>query len=152
MLNMPKMMKPKVVELKDHIWSQIWNYEDLSYLITSLQASHARVFKSMDVVVHTHVIPSIGKLIEVKTKAPLRLKLDSYIDKLVRIATNLDLVISADTMHKYVFGLAALKKMMHMLSNDLERGARALYPDSMKERVHFEKDVTLEYTYTIENY
>ena len=40
-LHLPKMMKPKVVKLKAHIRSQIWNYEYLPQLITSLQASHA---------------------------------------------------------------------------------------------------------------
>jgi len=28
-LHLPKMMKPKMVELKAHIQSQIWNYDDL---------------------------------------------------------------------------------------------------------------------------
>ena len=37
-------------------------YEDLPQLITSLQASHARVFRSMDVVVHAHAIPYFGTL------------------------------------------------------------------------------------------
>lgn len=61
-LHFPKMMKPMEVELKACIWSQTQNYEELQQLITSLQASHARVFRSMDVVVYKHAIPSIGKL------------------------------------------------------------------------------------------
>ena len=56
----PKMMKPKGVELKAHIWSQIQNYEELLQFITSLKASHARVFRSMDVIMHVHAIPFIG--------------------------------------------------------------------------------------------
>ena len=67
-LHLPKMMKPRVVELKARIRSQIRNYEDLLQLITSLQASHARVFRSMDVVVHSHAIQSIGTLTQENTK------------------------------------------------------------------------------------
>ena len=75
--HLPKMMKPRAVEQKARIRSQIWNYEELPQLITSIQTSHACVFKSMDVVVHTHAIPSIGNLTQVKTKAHVRLELHS---------------------------------------------------------------------------
>lgn len=69
LLHYPKMMNPMAVELKAHFQSQIQNYEELPQLITSLQASHAWVFRSMDVVVHTHAIPSIGTLTKAKTKS-----------------------------------------------------------------------------------
>jgi len=69
LLHMPMMIKPKVVELKAWIRSQIQNYEELSQLITCLQASHAHVFKSVDVVVHAYAMPSIGTLTQVKKKA-----------------------------------------------------------------------------------
>jgi len=62
LLHLPRMMKPIAVELKACIRSQIRNYEDLVQLITGIQASHARVFKSMDVVVCAHAIPYIGNL------------------------------------------------------------------------------------------
>lgn len=152
LLYFPKMMKPRVVEMKARIQSQIWNYEDLSQLITSLQASHACVFKIMDVVVHAHVIPSIGTLTQVKTKAQVWLELDSYFDELMRIATSPDFVINADNMHKYVVGLASLKTMMHMLLDELDRGDREVYPDAIDTRVRFMKYVTLEYTDTIADY
>jgi len=67
-LHLPKMMRVNVVELKAHIQSQIWKYEDLPQLIKIIQVSHARVFKSMDVVVHTHAIPSLGTFTQAKTK------------------------------------------------------------------------------------
>jgi len=70
----------------------------------------------------------------------------------MHIATNLDLTISVDTMHKYVAGLATLKTMMCMLSEELDIGARAVYPDAMEARVKFYKDVTLEYMDTIADY
>jgi len=91
-LHLPKMMKT-------HIQSQIRNYEEFLQLITSLQASHAWVFRSMDVVVHAHAIPSIGILTEAKTNGQVRQELDSYFDELMRIATSVDLEISVDTMH-----------------------------------------------------
>ena len=68
LLHLPKMMKPRVVKLKARIWSQIRNYEELPQLITSIQASHARVLKSMDVVLHTHAIPYIRTLTQAKKK------------------------------------------------------------------------------------
>jgi len=50
------------VKLQKCIQSQIRNYEDLLQLITRIQASHAQVFKSMDLIVHAHAIPSLGTL------------------------------------------------------------------------------------------
>lgn len=93
------MMNPIGVELKAHIRIQIHNYEELSQLITTLQDSHAWVFRSMDVVVHAHVIPSIGTLTEEKAKTQVQLELDLYFDKWMRITTNAYLAISADTMN-----------------------------------------------------
>lgn len=61
-----------------------------------------------------------------------------YFNKLMRVATNADLEISAHTMHQYVFGLTALKSMMHMLVDELDRGARSVYSDAMKVRVQFQ--------------
>ena len=91
----------------------------------------------MYVVVHANVIPSIGTLTEANTKAQVRLELDSYFDELMRITTSSDLAVSVDTMHQYVVGPATLKIMMHMLLDDLDRGARAVYPDAIEARVHF---------------
>jgi len=125
-LHLPKMMKPKAIEIKERIPSQIWNYEELSQLITSLQVSHAWVFRSMDFVVHADAIPSIGTLAKAKTKAQVRLELDLYFDKLMRIDTSADLVISVDTMHQYIIGTTKIKKMMHMLLGELDIRARAV--------------------------
>ena len=58
-----------------------------------------------------------------KTKKQVQQELDSYFDELMHITTNLELPISADIMRKYVAGLAKLKTMMCMLSNELDRGA-----------------------------
>ena len=90
-MHLPKMKKLMVVELKEQIQSHIWNYEELSQLITSLQGSHAQVFMSMDVIVHMHAIPFIGTLTKAKTKNQVRLELDMYFDQLMRIATSADL-------------------------------------------------------------
>jgi len=75
-----------------------------------------------------------------------------YFDELMRITTNTQLEISADTMHQYVVGPATLKTMMHMLSDELDKGAKSVYPDATKARVRFQKDVTREYTDIITNY
>jgi len=55
-------------------------------------------------------------------------------------------------MHKYVVGPATLKKMMHMLSNELDKGAREVYPDAMEARVKFQTDATTEHRETIKDY
>ena len=77
----------------------------------------------MDVVVRTHMISSIGTLTEAKT--------------MMRIATSANLVISADAMHQYVVGPVTLKKMMCMLSDELDRGDQAVYLNLMEARVRF---------------
>lgn len=70
----------------------------------------------------------------------------------MHIATSIDLSISADTMHQCVAVLAALKTMMCMLLDELDRGAKSMYPDATKARVCFHKDVTIEYMDTIIDY
>lgn len=106
----------------------------------------------MDIVVHAHAIPSIGTLTQVKTKAQVWLDLNSYFDELMRISTSPDLSISADIMDKHVVGLTALKTMMRILSDELDKGARVVYLDVVETRVSFQKDVTLEQTNTIMDY
>jgi len=106
----------------------------------------------MDVILCTHVIPSINTLIEVKEKNQVRLELDMYVEQLMHIATSKDLQMSVDTMHQYVTGMAALKTMIHMLSNKLDIGAKLVYLNIMEARVQFQKDVTIEYTDTITDY
>jgi len=58
------------------------------------------------------------------------------------IATKEDLAINVDTMHQDVVGLATLKTMMCMLLENLDRGAKEVYPDAIEARFHFQKDVT----------
>lgn len=130
-LHLPKMMKPKAIDLKARIHCQIPNYEELPQLITYLQASHAWVFKSMDVIMRMHTIPSIGTLTEAKSKNQVWLELDMYFDELMCVAT------SADTIHQCVVVLAALKTMMCMLSYELDRGAKSMYLDATEARARF---------------
>ena len=70
----------------------------------------------------------------------------------MHITTSPDLPISADIMHKYVAGPATLKTMLRMLSDELDRGARAMYPNSMEVKVNFQMDVTTEHMDTIRDY
>jgi len=102
------------------------------------------VLKRIDDVVHAHVIPSTGTLTKAKTKNQVRLELDKYFEDLMCIATSEDLVISVDTMHQYVIGLATLKTLMHMLSHELDRGAKSAYPNAIEARVRFQKYSTTE--------
>ena len=68
------------------------------------------------------------------------------------IAPSPDLPIIVDIMHKYVVGSAALKTMMLMLSNELDRGAQIVYSYAMEERVRFQTNVTVEHTGNIKDY
>jgi len=70
----------------------------------------------------------------------------------MHIATIPDLPISVDIMHKYAASLDALKTMMRMLSDELDRGAQVVYPDAMEVRSWFQTDVTVEHTDTIRDY
>ena len=55
-------MKPKAELDKAHIQILIQNYEQLPPLIISIEASHAWLIRSLDVIVRMHKIPSIGIL------------------------------------------------------------------------------------------
>lgn len=55
-------------------------------------------------------------------------------------------------MRNYVAGLATLKTMMCMLSDELDGGARAVYPDAMEARFMFQIDFTAKHTDTIKDY
>lgn len=61
-----------------------------------------------------------------------------YFDELMHVSTSVDLEISADTMHQYIVSSAALKTMMHMLSDELDRGGKSVYPDVIEARVFFQ--------------
>ena len=101
---------------------------------------------------HTHMIPSLGTLSWTKTKKKVQQELDSYFDKLIHTATSLDFPISVDIMHKYVASPTTLKKMMGMLTDELDRGARELYPDVMEARFKLQINVTVKHTDTINDY
>jgi len=64
----------------------------------------------------------------------------------MRTATN------PDIMHKYVAGPATLKTLMHMILDELNRGAQEVYLNAMEARVRFQTDVTVEHTDTIKDY
>jgi len=75
-----------------------------------------------------------------------------YFEHVMHLATNAHLEINTDTMHQYVDGLAALKTMMHMLTNELDRDPKIVYLDAIEARVLFQKDISTDYTYTIMDY
>ena len=55
----------------------------------------------------------------------------------MRIAANADLAISADTMHQYVTGPTALKTMMRMLLDELDKGAISVHSYATEASVSF---------------
>lgn len=70
----------------------------------------------------------------------------------MHITTNPNLPISADIMCKYVAGLATLRMLLHILSDELDRGAQVVYLDAMEARFRFQTDVMAEHTNTIRDY
>jgi len=48
--------------------------------ITSIEASYARLYKDLDVMVRKYGTPSIGMLTEAKEKNQVKLELDAYFD------------------------------------------------------------------------
>lgn len=106
----------------------------------------------MDVmIVHMHVIPPIWHTHQSKDKKKVWLKLNMYFDKLMCMVTNTYLEISIDTMHEYVACPTALKTVMCILSNELDKGSISVYADAMEVRVFFQQDVTIERIDTITN-
>jgi len=105
----------------------------------------------MDVIVCIHVIPPIWHTHQGEEKKQFWLDLNMYFDKLMHMVTSTHLKINTDTMDQYVVGPTALKMMMHMLSDELDRGAISMYSDATEARVHFQKDVTFECVNTIKD-
>ena len=68
------------------------------------------------------------------------------------IAASSNFLINAEIMRKYVFGLAILRTLLHIISDELDRGAQAVYPNAMEARFRFQKDVTVEHTDIIGDY
>ena len=66
-----------------------------------------------------------------------------YFDELIRITTSIGL---EDTMHQHVVGPTTFKTMMHMLSGELDKRTKPMYPDATEARVCFQQDVTIECT------
>ena len=43
--------------------------------------------------------------------------------------------LSAHNMQKYIGGPVMVKTMLHMLQDDMEKGFRTIYPETMEARV-----------------
>ena len=74
-----------------------------------------------------------------------------YFEKLMHMASNTHLEINTNIMHQSVVAPTTFKIMLHVLSNELDRGAISVYSDAMKARVRFQQDVTIERTDPITN-
>ena len=93
----------------------------------------------MHVIFHTHAIPPVWHTHRAEDKKQVWLELNIYFDNLMCMVTSIHLEINTDTMHQYVVGWTTLKTMMCMLLDELDRGARSVYPDAMEARVFFQQ-------------
>ncbi len=80
MIHLHKIMKAEAELDKAHIQSLLWNYEELSPLITNVDASYTRLLRSLDVVVRNYDTSLISMLRDAKEKNKVRLELDAYFD------------------------------------------------------------------------
>lgn len=71
-----KIMKPQVDLDKAQSHMLIWNYEKLHLLITKIEAAYERLFKSLDVIVRTHTVPSSGTLTQAMKANQVLLEVD----------------------------------------------------------------------------
>lgn len=76
----------------------IRNNEKLPPLITSIKASDAWLFRSLDVIVWMHKIPCIGSLTQSMKKNQFMLDVNKYIEQLMSEATNDDLQLITKNM------------------------------------------------------
>lgn len=151
-LHLHKMMKPHVELDKACIQIQIWNYEELPPLITSIEASYARLQRSLDVMVRMYGTPSIGMFTEAKEKNQVRLELNTYFHQLMLKATSEDFQVSTDNMQIYIVVPFVLMTKLRMLQDELDKGSISVQPEAMEARVCFQKDIIKEYTDTITHY
>jgi len=81
----------------------------------------------MHVIVHTHAIQPIQHTHQAEDKRKVKLELNMYFSKLIRMTTSTHLKINTDTMHQCVSGSSTPKKTMHMLANELDEEAKIMH-------------------------
>jgi len=99
-----------------------------------------------------HKIHSIRILTQALRKNQVMLDVDKYIKQLMCIATSDELQISIKNMKRYIIVPTTLKTVFCILQDELDRGFRTIYLESMEARVCFDKDVIKQYKNTIEKY
>lgn len=93
----------------------IQNNKQLTSFIGSIQASYVRFYSSLDVLVRTHQIPSIGSLTKAKPKNQVLQEVKEYFEQLRQEATREDLELNAHNMQNFIGGLVKVKTMLLML-------------------------------------
>lgn len=141
-LYLHNMLKPWAELDKAQIQNLIWNYEQLPPLITNIEVSYTQLFKSLDVIVRRHKIHSIGSLTQAMKKNQVLFEVERYMEQLMGEATSNDLQLREKNMQKYISGPTTLRKMLHMLQDQSNRGSETIYLDTMGTRVCFQKDIT----------
>lgn len=104
-------------------------------LIINIEASYAWLFRSLDVIVQMHKIPSIETLTQAMRKNQVMLDVDKYIEKLMHVATSNDFHLIVENMQWYISDTATLKTILHMLHVELDRCFRTISLEAMEARV-----------------
>jgi len=88
-----------------------------------------------------HKIPSIRTLTQTMKKNHVMLDANKYIEQLMCEATSDDLQLITENIQSYMSGPTTLRTMFYMLQDGLDIGFRTIYPEAIKERVSFGKDI-----------
>lgn len=81
-LHLPKMMKPQAKLDKVKTPMSIQYYEQLASFVYGIHDSYSWLYKSLDVMVRTHMLSSIGSLNEAKYKNRVSLEINEYMEQL----------------------------------------------------------------------
>ena len=76
---------------------------------------------------HTHALQPIQHTHQGKDKKQVQLEQNMYFGKLMCTTINTQLNINTEIMHQCVVGLAASKKTMRMLADELDEGAEPMH-------------------------
>lgn len=126
--------------------------KQLTSFIGSIQASYVPLFSSLDILVRTHHIPSVGSLTKAKPKNQVQQEINEYLEQLIQNAIKEDLELDKQNMQKYVDGPVQVREMLLMLQNELKNGSKTLYLNSMEARVYFQLDIITQFGDTITQY
>ena len=75
---------------KAQVWMIIHSKKNLASFIATTHDSYARLYNSVDFMVKSHNIPSVGSLTKAKRRNQVRQEIEEYLDQFRQISTKED--------------------------------------------------------------